>query len=370
MIRELRLRNFKCFGDVRIPFGPLTLLTGINSSGKSSTIQSLLLLRQSWTPLGTQVRLNGELTQLGHPNDVLSEDAEDSADNDRISINVEGDNASLSFELTLEEGESSFATSDHLSSATLSKLSLFGNCFQYLKAERVGPRVLSETSEDHVKDHRELGPAGEYTAHFLSVLGAEPVTSSNLFHPLGSGKSLLAQTEAWLSEITPGVQLSIIEHPDMDVVSLGVSFSTPGQVRSERYRPTNVGFGLTYVLPVIVAVLAARAGDLLIIENPEAHLHPKGQARIGRMLALAAEAGIQIVVETHSDHVLNGIRLAAKAKEVEASKIVINFFRRLESVHGKGSGIINPVIDSDGRVDLWPRGFFDEWENSLDSLLT
>ena len=370
MIRELRLRNFKCFGDVRIQCGPLTLLTGINSSGKSTTIQSLLLLRQSWTPLGTQIRLNGHLVRLGHPSDVLSEDSEDTPESDQISIDVEGDNAHLSFVLTLEEGRNSFVTSDHLSSATLRELGLFGNHFQYLKAERVGPRVISETSDDHVKDHRDLGSAGEYTAHFLSVFGSDPVASGTLLHSQGSGKSILAQTEAWLSEITPGVQLSIIEHPDMDVVSLGVSFATPGQVRSERYRPTNVGFGLTYVLPVIVALLAARAGDLLIIENPEAHLHPKGQARIGRMLALAAEAGIQIMVETHSDHVLNGIRLAAKAREVESSKIVINFFKRLEPSHGKGSGVINPVVDSDGRVDLWPRGFFDEWENSLDSLLT
>jgi predicted ATPase len=370
MIRETHLGNFKCFVDVVIPFGPLTLLTGINSAGKSTTIQSLLLLRQSWAPSTSEVRLNGELVKMGHAVDVLSEDVDESADEDRVSIRVKGDDASLDFSFVLQKDSDSFSTEDRLSSASLEKLSLFGNCFQYLQAERVGPRVLSEISDDHVRSRRELGPAGQYTAHFLSVFGMEPVSNEALIHPKGASKTIQAQTEAWLSEITPGVQLSIVEHLDMDVVSLGVSFSTPGQVRSERYRPTNVGFGLTYVLPVIVAILAARSGDLLIIENPEAHLHPKGQARIGRMLALAAQAGIQVIVETHSDHVLNGIRLAAKANEINAHDIVINFFQRNESGQLKGSGVVNPVVDSDGRVNRWPKGFFDEWENSLDALLS
>ena len=167
--------------------------------------------------------------------------------------------------------------------------------------------------------HRELGASGEFTAHYLNVYGAEPVEHPNLVRNEASSKSLLAQTEAWLGDISPGVQLSVAEHKDMDLVSLSVSFAVAGQVRSDPYRPTNVGFGLTNVLPVIVALLSARSGDIVIVES-EAHLHPKGQGRIGRMLALAAEAGVQVVVETHSDHILNGIRVAAKLGEIGAEK--------------------------------------------------
>lgn len=368
MIRQLHLKNFKCFVDVAIPFGPLTLLAGVNSSGKSTTIQSLLLLRQSWTPQSSVVNLNGPLTKLGHPVDVLSEDAEETDDADRVSIHVIGDDVDLDFNFALKKDAEDFEVVNRLSSESLRRLSLFGDSFQYLNAERLGPRILSEVPDDYATNRRDLGPSGEYTAHFLNNFGQDQVSSDLLLHPSDVSRSLLPQVESWLGEISPGVQLSVTEYRDLDIVSLGVSFTTPGQVRSARYRPTNVGFGLTYVLPVIVAILSAKPGDLLIIENPEAHLHPKGQARIGRLIALGSQSGIQIVVETHSDHVLNGIRIAAKASEIDADKVVINFFKRSEKVAG-GSDVINPKVDADGRLNLWPRGFFDEWENSLDSLL-
>lgn len=217
--------------------------------------------------------------------------------------------------------------------------------------------------------HRELGPSGEYTAHFLSVFGSEPIADDLRMRSEASSRSLLAQTETWLGDISPGVQLSVTVHNDMDLVSLNVSFAVAGQVRSDPYRPTNVGFGLTYVLPVIVALISARPGDLVIIENPEAHLHPRGQSQIGRLLALTAAAGVQVIVETHSDHVLNGVRIAAKRGEVAAEKVRVNFFRRSPSGGINRSEIVSPILDRDGRIDCWPRGFFDEWENSLDSLL-
>ena len=85
---------------------------------------------------------------------------------------------------------------------------------------------------------------------------------------------------------------------------------------ADRMRPTNMGFGVSYALPVITAGLLAPAGSLLVVENPEAHLHPAGQSRVGRFLAHLAASGVQVVAETHSDHVLNGVRLAA----VEATR--------------------------------------------------
>ena len=370
MIDTVRIRNFKCFASQEIPFGPLTLLTGVNSSGKSTTIQSLLLLRQSWLAGFDSVVLNGDLVTLGNSSDVLSEDAEeDSNEEDSIGIGVSGNGQLLEFEFSLPKNKDVFEIRKAPKADAQDHFGLFGACFQYLRAERLGPRTSFSISSDHVVRHRELGASGEYTAHYLDVHGAETVVHSNLVRSEASSKSLLAQSEAWLADISPGVQLSVTPHKDMDLVSLSVSFAVAGQVRSDPYRPTNVGFGLTYVLPVIVALLSARSGDLVIVENPEAHLHPKGQGRIGRMLALAAEAGVQVVVETHSDHILNGIRIAAKLGEIGAEKVRINFFAR--EIEGDRScvKIVSPVLDGTGRVDKWPRGFFDEWENSLDSLL-
>jgi hypothetical protein len=88
------------------------------------------------------------------------------------------------------------------------------------------------------------------------------------------------------------------------------------------------GFGLTYVLPVIVLILKAKPGDFIIVENPESHLHPAGQAKIAEMYAIAANNGVQIIVETHSDHFLNGVRVATKNKVIAPDKSQIYFFEK------------------------------------------
>ncbi|MCQ4437669.1 AAA family ATPase, partial [Clostridioides difficile] len=82
----------------------------------------------------------------------------------------------------------------------------------------------------------------------------------------------------------------------------------------------NVGFGITYVLSIITLVLSAEPGDILIIENPEAHVHPRGQIELGKFLALASKSGIQIIVETHSDHIFNGMRLFIKNNRMPSSR--------------------------------------------------
>lgn len=130
-------------------------------------------------------------------------------------------------------------------------------------------------------------------------------------------------------------------------------------------RPTNVGFGLTYALPIVVACLTAGPGSLILLENPEAHLHPRGQSRMASLIAAAASAGAQLVVETHSDHVLDGTRLAVKQGRLAASDTAVHFFRG----NGAGVEIITPTVAEDGSLSEWPEGFFDESENTLDQLL-
>jgi len=175
------------------------------------------------------------------------------------------------------------------------------------------------------------------------------------------------QVEAWLEEISPGTRIHIDLHKAMDLVNLEYSFVT-GKHVSNKFRSTNVGFGLTYTLPVIVALLAAGPGSLIMIENPEAHLHPKGQVRIGELMAIAASSGIQVVVESHSDHILNGIRLAVYNQKISPDKVMLHYFTRKEVDQGKTS-VVTPKIDQNGRIDRWPDGFFDVWDNCLETLL-
>jgi len=135
---------------------------------------------------------------------------------------------------------------------------------------------------------------------------------------------------------------------------------------SKDHRAANVGFGLTYVLPILTAILSSAPGALLLIENPEAHLHPKGQSRMGELLARAASCGIQIIVETHSDHILNGIRLAVRNRKLASSDVQIHFFQR-----GEHDGVIDVStlrVDRNGSIDEWPDGFFDQSERDLMAL--
>jgi predicted ATPase len=126
---------------------------------------------------------------------------------------------------------------------------------------------------------------------------------------------------------------------------------------------------MTYVLPILLATLTAEQGALLIIENPEAHLHPKGQLKIGELLALSSLAGVQVVIETHSDHLLNGIRLAVHGGRLPPESVGVHFFEREDSDDFFRSRITSPRLDRTGRLDQWPEGFFDESEKALRQLL-
>ncbi|MFE0082956.1 AAA family ATPase, partial [[Kitasatospora] papulosa] len=119
------------------------------------------------------------------------------------------------------------------------------------------------------------------------------------------------------------------------------------------------------LLPVVVACRSARPGTLLLLQNPEAHLHPQGQTQMATLTASAAAQGAQVIMETHSDHVINGVRLAVKHGRLTPAQAVFHYFRG----DGTGVEIVSPRIDADGMLDKWPEGFFDELENTLDQLI-
>jgi predicted ATPase len=130
----------------------------------------------------------------------------------------------------------------------------------------------------------------------------------------------------------------------------------------EWVRPANTGFGFSYALPVIVAGLATPVGGTLLIENPEAHLHPAGQSAMGRFLARVAAAGTQVIVETHSDHVVNGIRVAAVSDADRVGPETLIYYFEPE-----GEPHVMTLSES-GAVSSWPEGFFDQIQVDLAAL--
>ena len=367
LINGISLKNFKCFESQDVPIRNLTLLTGLNGMGKSSILQALLLLRQSHLDgllAKAKVALNGSLIKMGTAKDVLYEYAED----DEIGIGIDWDNGDVAnFRLCYDRKADVLNIDSQVLEGEdrLFKKIPFSGAFHYLQAERLGPRVMNTVSEFFVRELRQLGPSGEYALHFLESYRDEKVCCEKLFHEKAIGDNLFAQTEAWLSEISPGTRIHLKTHTQMDVINLRYSF-----LGSDTYRPTAVGFGLTYVLPVLIALLSSKPGDLILLENPEAHLHPRGQARIGVLLAKAAASGIQIIVETHSDHVLNGLRVAVHDGIVSPESVAVHYFSRQETEkRGSHSIVTSPEIDEDGRFDDWPDGFFDEWDTQLERLM-
>ena len=153
------------------------------------------------------------------------------------------------------------------------------------------------------------------------------------------------------------------------------------------FKPQNVGFGISYILPVLTTLLSAREGNIIIIENPEAHLHPRGQAEIGKLIAETVSRGVQVFIETHSDHVINGIRVAVKKGVVKSEDVNIAFFERKsnkikkvkwplkikgeldEFIEGERdepcleiySEVRNIIIDANGALSEYPTDFMDEW---------
>lgn len=368
MIRQLDITNFKCFESQAFKLGSLTLLSGLNGTGKSSVLQALLLLRQSYQQRVLQsvgLSLNGDLVQLGTAKDVFyvgatTKDFGFDLDfgNDRV--------ASWRF------AYDPVADVVVLASAPVPDLTfsenLFGDNLHYLSAERIGPRTSFAMSDYLVREHRQLGSRGEYTAHFLNLFGAERIAQETLAHPEATAMTVRAQVEAWMGEISPGVRIELTPYGDIDLIGMRFSFSM-GKDVSDPYRSTHVGFGITYTLPVVVALLSSCKDTLVLLENPEAHLHPKGQVRMGELLAKAAHCGAQVIVETHSDHVLNGVRIAVREGMLSPDELRIYFLSRSEEPGQMSSQVISPHVDKNGRIDKWPDGFFDEWDKSLERLL-
>jgi predicted ATPase len=246
--------------------------------------------------------------------------------------------------------------------------SLFTSSFQYLSAERISPRSTYDVSDYAVNQRRSLGVKGEYTAHFLAEHGNDAISIKAYRHPSASTDYLIDNLNAWMSEITPGTKVVAKLIPEINKASLHYKFSSGNEITAN-FRPENTGFGLTYVLPVVTAVLSARPGDLLLIENPESHLHPAGQALIAKLIAIAANNDVQVVIETHSDHFLNGIRRSVKSKIIAADNVCAYFLSRDVDVPEHLVQVEKVAIESSGRIKYWPKGFFDEWEKSLNELI-
>lgn len=365
MIREMQIYNFKCFEFLSLEMSNLNILMGLNGMGKSTVLQSLLLLRQSYHENGLNaLKLNGKYVNLGNGNDILYERAEE----DRIGFQITDDGTYVKLFYQYAPNSDLLERIEGDSTPIGEFLSpLLNNKFIYLSAFRIAPRSLYRIGDEKEIREREFGNNGELALQYLYAHQNQQVENDHVIFNSAGDRSLADQVRLWMSLISPGIMPQISINNVQRNAELTYSFRE-GEERTNSYKSVNVGFGITYVLPVVISLLTARSGDLILIENPEAHIHPAGQRQMGELLARTAAGGVQVLVETHSDHILNGIRLAVKKNKISSNDTRIFFFYK-DYEDGFQHKVQMPKLDQNGRIDVWPEGFLDEWDNALIELL-
>ena len=359
MITKIRLSNFKCFQDLEIDLNKVNIFSGINGVGKSTVIQSILLMKQSYRKEGLKkLCLNGEYISLGDGIDVLYEKAEQEEIQFEF-VNEKGETLVCSTEV--EPKNDSFECQCHLEENM--DFAFLDNRCVYLNALRIEPRKFYQMKSIKEVQGKEYGIDGQYALQYLKEYGDKIIVEKEMLMQNTENATLMNQVRLWMQQIAPSVEINVELNDALDISELRYEF-VEGRYKSRAYRAVNVGFGLTYVLPVVVAILSAKPGELVIIENPEAHLHPAGQTKMGELIALAGAAGIQVIVETHSDHVVNGVRLMVKKSAIEPEEVKLMYFYKDEDEEYKHKVVV-PEVKKDGRLTYWPKGFFDEWDKAL-----
>lgn len=370
MIKYIHVENYKSIKKLGVPFSNLNLLFGMNGMGKSSTIQSLLLCRQSFWRNGCNgienIYPNGDLIELGTSGEIFCHNAES---NEMVIRIIDDSGREGEVKCHFDSGNSFANLLECIPTECENyELSLYSkDSFVYLSAEHVGPQRKYEYSKWNLDGINKLGNRGEYTVPFLAMYGDRMTVPEELCILDSETRTdkLIDQVSAWMGKISPGVRLNTELLAGDQEARLNISYNEDWMVSSSN-SPINVGFGIPYVLPIIVALLTVNKESLILIENPESHLHPKGQTAMAQLMARAASFGAQIICESHSDHIINGVRVAVKEKIVDKEKVMISYYNKDVHLNTVATTI---QIDKNGNLDNYPSGLIDEWGNLMSRLI-
>lgn len=375
MIKKVSLSNFKLHDHTDVNMGGLTILTGMNGMGKSSVIQSLLLLRQSYfsNDLESGLNLRGDFCDLG----ISGELACQSSDRHDLGIDMDFSNKeSLSYSFLYPDDIMDTllpASEKNISSREkLKGYSLFNENFQYISAFRFGPQKSYNRDTSLVVSKKQISKMMgqcEYTIHFLEQYKNTPLPIKELAvldeSDINPDFRLGEQVGRWLREISPFIKIDVKQ--EGEDFKLNYKFDRKDNLITESMSAMNTGFGITYVLPILVAILSARKDALILIENPEAHIHPKGQAVLMKLIAKAVHEGVQVVMETHSDHIVNGSLVAVNLHFIDQDDLSLYFFDRDEHRHVAIAHQLN--VEEDGHIHpAPPANFFDQMDIDLRTL--
>lgn len=418
MLTHLKLENFKIWrstGAIRL--APITLLLGTNSSGKSSLIQSLLLIRQTVKGDDPNLDLNlgnpdaDDSVTLGQFKDLLCRHGASNESTSANQVGIEfrwseqGDamnstlfsarynkgaagSAELAFLRLGKDGQGfsvqrrkagiyrlSLATqtkslgqsadyrpqrSFAFSAATFNKL---GARAESIKS--IGPALLDELSRiiylgplrrlaqrDYVWAGRmpaHIGDDGAKAVDALIASGVARQLALKRKKAIPADAQLFDQTIHWLKEMNLADGLSIRALGGSARYALMIE--NDGQASNLK----DVGVGVSQVIPVIVAALFAQPGHIVIVEEPESHLHPLAQSKLAELFArVSKERNVQFIVETHSEHLFRRMQTLIAKQDIKPSEAAMYFVERKGTV----ARLLPLDLDDFGRVLNWPPGFF------------
>jgi predicted ATPase len=355
MLDRVKIKNFKCFPSQEFELAPLTVLCGTNGAGKSSLIQALLLIQESLRRDDKEVIINPDdvfENNIGAVSQLFSHEFQGERQ-----IEISAWKADQGVEYTYEL---SGAAKQQLKSVatTLDDLPKEFLKLQYLNAERLGPRLMHSFGEYD----GQINSDGSNASYLLETADEDGLIIPEELRQEDEPQKLSYQVEKYLAAIMGKLSL----HYDVDYENAFVKTTIQSSPAQEPVSQPLTGFGYSYAYPIVVAGLLCTCmqDTCFIVENPEAHLHPSAQSNMGKFLGLIACTGTQVIVETHSEHIVDGMRIQMMS-EKKTDQFLLHFFE-----HGKQSAIVREItVNKNGELSAWPAGFFDQKQMDLRALL-
>lgn len=283
MLTTLTIDKFKAIEHENFELKPLTIFTGLNSTGKSTCLQAVLAFLYYSKPNANKLleKFDLNFSSLRNKNMNAKE----------ISVTMSGDYGELKLTMynagSLAEYKRDFDRD-------------LENGIYYLNANRNAYEDFEIINGDY-----KCGTDGKYLIGTFNEEKSNPVIEALQIVP--ESQTLSSHVNYWLSYILNlPISVDTEKVKDTYVKTIYTSDGLPN------LSPRHLGVGVSYLAKVLVLCLRANWGDLIMIENPEIHLHPGAQARLGEFLAYVASAGIQLIIETHSEHLINKIQYQAR----------------------------------------------------------
>ena len=352
MLKSLRIRNFKCFSEATIEFNQLTVLAGGNATGKSSVVQALLFHTHAMMHYDEYMDIRNVFAlDLGVAKSLISHE-------------LSGEDNDIEIDAAIRTGSARILLKTSDESPYTMRVEYYGEkndnpYIKYLKAERIGPRVMTPVSGSP----EDLGFSGEYTPSVIENADRKGVKVHEILSNGNPKSKFSVNVERWME--------AILGRLEIDVTTNDITGFTDTKIKNAvtdyGVVPTLTGFGITYIMPIVVAGLlcSAHSNSILVVENPEAHLHPMAQSNLGKFLALLAVCGVQVIVETHSEHIVDGARIQLKKVNATEKMTVCYFEIRKRRIATEIIG-----LDNSGELSHWPKGFFDQKLSDLRELLS